>query len=543
MARKSIFSRRSRGKSSSTAMRSAIGAVGLIVCISLFYYMFVVFVPRGHIGVLIKRTGEDVSNNDEIAPTSDHKGVQKEFLTEGYTFLIPYFYDWEIVPHVEIPNGKLGVLVSLTGENLPYGEYLAKVKPDSKNITDGVTTKGIVPNVLREGRYPINPYMFNVELHDPVVIPAGFKGVVTNLAGTVPEDPNQLLVDDGFRGVQKEVLDAQTKYINPYEQRIDLVDCRSQRFNLSTNKDMGFPTKDGFWVSLDGVIEFAVKPEMAAQVYVTYNDDSNGNKIDEEIVRKVIMPIARSFCRVEGSKSTGRDFISGDTRSEFESRFQQAMRENCEPLGIEIIQALIQEIYPPQLIADPIRKRELSKQDEANFQRQTVVQKEEQKLAIEEEMKKQKPALVQAEQEVVKVTTQALREQEVAVTEAKAKLEVAKFKLQAAKDEAAAILARGKAEADVIEFKNEAEAAGWARSVEAFGKDGNEFARYVLYQKMSSAYRRIMANTADSPIMEIFKTFNESSPTSVTTPDVRKANDSKPKKTDTSLTQESTAQP
>lgn len=495
---------------STTGGKALAALIVLVVLPSVFYYMFVVNVPKRHIGIVINRTGKDVTNNDEVAPGPEYKGVQREVLGEGYKFLIPYFNDWEIVPHVEVPDGKYGVLISLTGDDLPYGEYLAHTTPGSANITDGVTTKGIVPGVLNPARYPIHPYLFKVELVDPVIIPAGFKGVVTRLSGPVPDDPNQLLVDEGFRGVQKEVLDEQTKPINPYETRIDLVDCRSQRFNLSEKKDMGFPTKDGFWVSLDGIIEFRVKPEMASLVYVTYNDDSNGNKIDEEIVRKVIMPIARSFCRVEGSKSSGRDFISGDTRSEFEKRFQQAMRDNCEPLGIEIIQALIQQIYPPQLIAAPIRERELSKQDEANFQRQIVVQKEEQKLAIEEEMKKQKPALVKAEQEVVKITTQALREQEVAVTKANADLAVAKFKLQAAKDEAEAILARGKAEADVIDFQNEAEAAGWARSVEAFAGDGNEFAKYVLQQKMSAAYRKIMVNTADSPIMKIFETYTDS---------------------------------
>ena len=68
---------------------------------------------------------------------------------------------------------------------------------------------------------------------------------------------------------------------------------------------MGFPSKDGFWVSLDGIIEFRVNPERAAQVYVEYNDSQNGDRIDEEIVAKVIMPNARSFCRLEGSKQVG----------------------------------------------------------------------------------------------------------------------------------------------------------------------------------------------------------------------------------------------
>jgi uncharacterized membrane protein YqiK len=96
----------------------------------------------------------------------------------------------------------------------------------------------------------------------------------------------------------------------------------------------------------------------------------------------------------------------------------------------------------------------------------------------------------------------------VALTKAREKLAVAKFRLEATKDEAAAITSKGKGAAEVVEFKNQAEAAGWKRSVEAFDGSGSQFAQYVLFEKIASAYRSIMVNTADSPIMKIFETFN-----------------------------------
>ena len=76
--------------------------------------------------------------------------------------------------------------------------------------------------------------------------------------------------------------------------------------------------------------------------------------------------------------------------------------------------------------------------------------------------------------------------------------------------EAAAIEAKGKAAADVVRFNNEAEAAGWKTAVEAFQGDGQAYAQYVLYQKLSASYRKIMVNTADSPIMKIFESFADS---------------------------------
>lgn len=491
--------------------------VGLIVALVGMAYVafnqFRIEVPREKIAILIKKTGTDITNADEIAPGEEYKGVQAGVLREGVYWRNPLHWDWEIVDQTQIPQGKLGVKISLTGDNLPYGEFLAKVDENGDPLT-----KGIMPDVLRAGRYPINKYVFDVEEHDPVTVPAGYKGVVTNLAGPFPQNPNSLLVEEGERGVQKDTFEPGTYYVNPYVTRINLVDCRSQRFNLAEKKDMGFPSKDGFWVSLDGVIEFRVTPEKAAEVFVVYNESENGEKIDQEIISKVILPNARSFCRLEGSNNRGREFIQGDTRTKFQENFQKDMRAACEPLGIEIIQALITRIKPPQQIAGPVRDREIAKQQEKQYQQQILQQESEQQLAIEQELVKQRQDLVKADQEVVKITTQAKREQQVAVTKANERKGVADFKLQAAQDEAQAIVARGEAEAEVIHFENEADAAGWKRAVEAFSGNGQEYAQYVLFQKLSSAYRSMMVNTADSPIMRIFESFVEptgnASPTS-----------------------------
>lgn len=488
-------------------------AIGVIVLvgISLFFGGWATYaacridVGPDEFAVLIRKTGLDLKNSDEIAPDELHKGIQKKVLTTGRYFYNPYDYDWEIKPLIEIKTGKLGVRVSLTGDDLPYGEFLAQMVSE-----DEAKTKGVVPEVLKPGRYAINPYLFKVETeHEPVTIAAGFKGVVTNLAGPFPKEPNQLLVREGERGVQERTLDPGTYFVNPYVTHISQVDCRSQRFNLAEKKNMGFPSKDGFWVSLDGRIEFSINPEKAAEVFVTYNEELNDDLIDEEIVRKVILPNARAICRQEGSKKLGRDFIEGVTAMAFQKEFEVSMRAACNKLGVEIVQALIIRIEPPPQIAVPISLRTTAALDQQKFKQQIVLQAEEMKLAEQTELVKQKPALISVEKSIVKLTTEALREQEIALTKASQELAVAKLKLEAAKDEAAAILSKGQGEAEVIRLDNAAEAAGWKRSVEAFGNNGAQYAQYVLYQKLSAAYRTIMVNTADSPIMKIFESFQE----------------------------------
>lgn len=495
---------------SSLAALAALGVFGLGL-LWMCYSQFVINVPAYHVGILVRKTGKDLANTDIVAPDVNYKGVQKDVLDVGRYFFKydPYNWAWEIKEQKQIADGKIGVQIRLFGDDLPYGEFLAYKE----------NQKGIVPGVLLPSRYPINPYLYQVEEHAPQIVPAGYKGVIVNRAGKIPASPSdywsdadmmhqKLLVKKGYRGVEQETLDPGTYNFNPYERIVKLVDCRNQRFNLSESRDLGFPSKDGFWVSLDSIVEFRVKPDMAAKVFVLYNEETNGDRIDEEVVRKVILPAARSFCRLQGSNNSGRDFIEGTTRTHFQDEYQKSMKDKCDRLGIEIIQALITKINPPEQIAKPVRQREIAKQQEEQYQQEILQQKSEEKLAIEKELVLQKQALVQAEQSVIRVTTMASREQEVALTKAHEKLAVSKFRLAATKDEAAAITSKGKGAAEVIEFKNKAEAAGWQRSVEAFEGDGGQYAQYVLYQKMASAYRSIMVNTADSPIMKIFESFN-----------------------------------
>jgi regulator of protease activity HflC (stomatin/prohibitin superfamily) len=507
MSEMPTFPKRGQRPSGRSTLPGVVALVFTFIALSwTVYSSFRIDVGEGEMGILIKKVGKDLTNGEEVAPSEEYKGVQRKVLTEARHFRNPYSYTWEVVPQVVVPPGKIGIKVSLTGKDLGYAEFLAKVDAEGEALT-----KGIMPGFLNPGRYPVNPYLYSIQEAEPVTVPAGFKGVVTNLAGPLAKTPNALLVEKGERGVQKESLEPGTHPVNPYLTRISLVDCRSQRFNLGEEGDMGFPSKDGFWVSLDGIVEFRVDPEKAAEVYVLFNQTESGpvDTIDKEIVQTLIMPNARSFCRLQGSNSSGRDFIQGTTRTQFQEAFEKSMKDACKPHGIEVIQALITKIRPPQKIASPVRDREIAKQEELQYKQQILQQESEQKLAIEKAMVEQKQALVTADQEIVKVTTKAKQEMQVAITKANELLAVAKFKLDASVDEAAAVEAKGKAAADVIRFQNEAESAGWKKAVEAFSGDGQAYAQYVLYQKLASSYRRIMVNTADSPIMKIFEDFAE----------------------------------
>lgn len=501
----SVKQQRSPNLSSSSVGLLLGSLLGIAAAGVATYETFLIEVPTGKMAILVRKTGKDLSNADEVAPTEAHKGVQKDPLLEGRHYRNPYFYDWEIVPQVEIESDKLGVLVRLHGEELKPGQFLV----------ENENQKGIVPGVKLPGRYPINPYLYRVIMVDPVTIDAGYQGVVTNLSGALAENPNAIHAPPGRRGVQELTLREGTHLINPFEQRVSKVDCRSQRFNLADNRDFGFPSKDGFWVSLDAIIEFRVDPKRVAEVYVLFNETYNADVISDELINKVILPNARSFCRLEGSNTLAKDFIGG--RGEFQARFQDELEAECRKSGVEIIQALITRIVPPAQIATPIQEREIARQTEKQYQQQILQQESEKRQRLQEETVVQRQALVVAEQDVVKITTAAFREREVAEAKAAEKLAVAQLRLDAAKDQAAAILSRGQGAAEVEQFKNQAEAAGWKASVAAFDGNGAEYARYLLLKKLAGSYQQIMINTADSPLMKIFDSFAPPAKTDATT--------------------------
>lgn len=519
------------------------GSTAFIVVASLLFAWFVytncrIDVPGKHFAVLTLKEGKNQTNDEEVAMDEFTKGIQLDLVGEGRFFYSPYHYDWNVYPQVEIPDNKMGVRTRLYGNDLGYGDFMAVKSWVDDDIAQGElpvaqVDKGIIKEVLRPARYninalvidgktgevvgpqrPLKDYVEIIELWSPKIIPAGYRGIVTNLSGPIPADPNQLLVGAGDRGPQEATLGEGTYYINPYEQRINAIDTRSQRFNLSGDGyEMGFPSKDGFWIELEGVIEFRVKPETAATTYVLYNDDENDTEIRtsiaEEIIAKVILPNARAFCRLRGSNSSGREFIGGETRTAFQLEFQEVIAKTCDAQGIEIVQALITRIKPPEKIAGPVRDREIARLQEGQFNQQKNQQTQEALLATQRALIVQRSALVDADKIVIKAVTLANQEQGVAKEKANQEKEVAIETLEAAKDQAEAIMSRARADAAVVGFENEADAAGWKRAVTALGGNGQSYADYVMFQKMAPGFQSIMTNTADSKFMQWFENFGQ----------------------------------
>ena len=147
---------------------------------------------------------------------------------------------------------------------------------------------------------------------------------------------------------------------------------------MSWKDAITFPSYDSFDIKLEGVIEWRVNREQLAKIFVEYGE---GNELIPLLQERVIIPQARSLCRLVGSKYHAREFISGESKLEFQKEFENEMRAACEKNGVLIDQALIRDIIPPQQIKQPINEREIAKQTILTLRQQIQVAKSSAELA------------------------------------------------------------------------------------------------------------------------------------------------------------------
>ncbi|MFA6100614.1 MAG: SPFH domain-containing protein [Victivallaceae bacterium] len=467
----------------------AVLALIILMVIALpawYWYWWRIEPENGELAVLIRKAGEPLPATEILAGSPGQKGIHLEVLPEGRYFRNPYIWSWEIHKMTDIPAGKLGVKIRLFGKNLPAGAILAQ---------DGC--KGIEPDILAPGKYRLNPYAYEVLVFDAINIRPGHVGVKTSLAGKdilngkMPEsDLNAYLVGNESKGVCAEVMSPGTYYLNPYLWTVVEVNLQSQRFEMGGVEVIEFLTSDGFPVRVEGTIEFNVRREQAALLA-----HKVGNM--EDIIKKLILPRARGFIRIEGSKKTAVEFIVGETRQQFQNDLEKHLKQTCDGFGVSINSVLIRNIIPPNDVAKIIRDRELAAQETKKFEQQIVQAKSRAELVRQEMLALQNGKKVEAETLSLRAGIGARQEQEVKKIAAVRELEVAKIDKDTTEAQARAKILSAEADRDVIRLRNEAEAAVLKVKVDAFG-DGMEWARYNLYQRLAPQIKGII--TSDTSI-------------------------------------------
>ncbi len=446
---------------------------------------------NGEFAVLVRKTGRDLPTDRIIADSPEFKGVQLEVLPEARYFRNPYIWDWLIRPMTDIPAGKFGVLVRKFGKDLPGGKIIA---PDT-------SYKGIVREVLGTGKHRINPYAYEIKLFDDIKIAPGHVGVVTALDGsdilTDPTSPaapaaaatgNGFLARPGAKGVQREVLKEGTHRLNPFLFAVSIVNIQSQRFELSGGDAIMFLTLDGFPVTVEGTLEFNLNVDKVAQLTHEVGDM-------DDIMQKLILPSARGFFRIEGSKKNATEFIVGESRQAFQDSLETFLKAVCQPWGISLNSVLIRDIQAPQEIAGIIRDRELAAQESMKFAQQIVQAQSQAELEKQKALAEQNRLKVTAETERIKQTVIAEQVKVERTIAAQTELDVAKVALEAARADAEALRTLAEAERKVIEAKNRADADVLKQQVSVYRNEA-DYVRAKLYEKTAPNVQSVLASDA-----------------------------------------------
>lgn len=206
-----------------------------------------VIVPENKVGLVTKKFVLFGSNKElpdgRIIATKGEAGFQAKALAPGlYWGMWPWQYNVNMHGFTIIPEGKIGLILSNDGAEIPTGAILAR-RVESDNFQDAEKflnnngQKGRQTSYITAGTYRINLFAFTVTIADMVIIHENMVGIVTTLDGHPIEsgqiagkqitghnnfqDIDVFLKNDGNRGLQPSIILAGSYNINPWAIQIE----------------------------------------------------------------------------------------------------------------------------------------------------------------------------------------------------------------------------------------------------------------------------------------------------------------------------------
>ncbi len=496
------------------------GTIVLVIVglVALCWFSFRVYVPPNQCAFLIRKHGKNLPPNQIVATEPGQKGIQPEALGPGRYFYNPLVWDYTLTPLTVVDAGDPSTwewvqsLSSAQVEQIRAGTFRFKGKfpqigivtrkigkpapPGQVLVSRESGQQGMLREVLTPGIYKLNPMVYEVEMHDAVVIPAGFVGVVTNLlrgapsAGQavgqdadLPEDIEytavRALSEPGQRGTQLDVLQPGVYFIHPKLQKITLIEIGYNEYSqIKVNEDenlrISFPSDTGYLIRVGVTVVWGIHPMHAAEIINEF-----GNV--DAVLDKVIGPQLRSICRNIGSTYAARDFIHGEKREQFQNALTAELKRVCGAKNVEILLALVREIevHAPTARAgtDEVTEdlKRTIQQSYLAIENRITTEKQRDAAIVRaqlEEIQKQIEIAREettAETRVLVAQIRAQGEKEAAEVDAQAQLEVATIQQQVALLDAKRTEILGQASADVEKMKNAAQAEGYKLLIDAFG--------------------------------------------------------------------------
>ncbi|MFM7038703.1 MAG: SPFH domain-containing protein [Planctomycetaceae bacterium] len=465
------------------------------------------YVPDGHSLVLrykgpplpflpgdrpVSAAGEFAKVDDRGRPLE--KGVLRDMLGPGRHFLWYGWWETDLVQDTLVNPGEVAVVTSRMGKDLPDGRFLVD------GDLDATTEKGILRKVLGPGRYRINEYAYTVRIVKQEVIqngqqekhvgwvsiPAGYAGVVTNLA----DNPQAGLQ----AGIQANVLQPGLYPVNPNEQHVDIISIGYEPLSVRSNfvsedgkpvldesgeplvaddeSGITFPSTDGFRIHMDFTAVWGIMPDQAADVIRKFGSL-------EAVQTKVVIPQIESICRNEGSSLGAVDLLVGDTRQKFQDVVSASFQKILEEKGLTLLHGFVRNIHIPQNVRKPIQEKFVA--DELKLTRDQEQLTARTEAELREAEKKVELETERIGAETKKLVAEAIAEGQKTAEETRAetlKL-VAAIERQTAELEAEATVNLGRAKADAKKLEAEAKSELFGLAVKAFGS-GEAYNQWVF---------------------------------------------------------------
>ena len=412
------------------AARAGSIAAALLILVAGVLLSSVRFVGAGEVGVVKKNALGPRLPAGKIIATEGEMGIQAQVLPPGWHFgYWPVVYDVINTSLIEIPQDQVGLVEARDGEPLDAAQLFAPEmpEPEFRRLIDDAALflteggrKGPQTNVLKPGKYRMNPELFRVTIVPATDVPNASVAVIKANFGDPPtlerivvegDEPVRLALP-GEKGVRADALPPGKYPVNTSAFQVTKVSTRETilRFTAanrsamsaanrvptagSDEREITVRTSDGFTFPVDVRIEYRIEPQNAPIVVAKLGSDG------DPLLSKMNSTV-RAIFRNNAENVKALDYVS--QRSQQESQSLAALREEMTHVGVTVLAVRIGDVGDEESLGDLLntqREREIALQQQITLQEQQRAAEEQKKLSRTEQEAQEERRLATAEYEV-----------------------------------------------------------------------------------------------------------------------------------------------
>ena len=389
-------------------------------------------------------------NPEAFLAGGGQKGPQVDFLTPGMYYINPRMFAVQLSAAIKVRTGEIGIVEAFDGGELREEQILGDSVRGHNDFQNGQAfldaggQRGPQLDILKPGMYYINPLLFDVTVQDATVINIGEVGVIRSNVGILPpvgEDGRTPdLVDEGYRGVLKTVLEPNTYYLNPIAHVVFPISTLNMTIDWnSTNQDtpldsITVKSRDGFSFPVDVKVVIRVLKEHAPVVVSKIGSIQNA-------IDRVIHPAIGATFRNNAERCDALDFLNN--RSAQQANAKDVTVTMLREYGIETVDVLVGNVGIPEELLKTQTDRFLAKEREKTYKEQRIAEDTRRDLE----------------------SATALANQQKNIVAAQASIDIARAN-------ATAMVAQAEGEAQQIRLRAEANQAAYKMLIEEIGQEG-----------------------------------------------------------------------